>query len=154
MLAITLDMEKLVDNLPTRRRLASSPARSSSHQCVARTPSCKEICKKMQTKRVAALAFARWAGSQHITMDHLGDADITAFVKRSPAVGPFRLKFELRCLRLLLEYLRAQKLVPLPAPVDASLGDSLLVACRHATQGTCPCTCHLKRPRAATIPTP
>ena len=79
--------------------------------------------KTLQTKRRIVRAFARWAVSAQITLNHLGDSDITAFVKRSPAVGGSRFKLELGCLRLLLEYLRAQKLVQLQAPVDESLGE-------------------------------
>ena len=81
--------------------------------------------RTLRKKRSVVAAFARWARSEQIALNHLGDSDITAFVKRLPRTGTARVKFELRALRLLLEYLRAQNWAPLPVPVDESLGDAL-----------------------------
>lgn len=81
--------------------------------------------RTLRKKRFVVAAFARWARHEQIALDHLGDSDIAAFVKRSSGTGTARVQFELAALRPLLEYLRAETWAPLPVPVDASLGDAL-----------------------------
>lgn len=81
--------------------------------------------RTLRRKRSIVAAFARWARREQITLDHLGDSDITAFVKRSSGTGTTRVQFELAALRPLLEYLRAETWAPLPVPVDGSLADAL-----------------------------
>ncbi|MDP2621812.1 MAG: tyrosine-type recombinase/integrase [Hyphomicrobiales bacterium] len=81
--------------------------------------------RTLRKKRSIVAAFARWARREQIALDHLGDSDIAAFVKRSSGTRTARVQFELAALRPLLEYLRAETWAPLPVPVDASLGDAL-----------------------------
>ena len=81
--------------------------------------------RTLRKKRCIVAAFARWARRERIALDHLGDADIAAFVKRSCRTRKARVKFELAALRPLLEYLRAETWAPMPVPVEASLGDAL-----------------------------
>lgn len=81
--------------------------------------------RTLRKKRSIVTAFAQWSRREQISLDHLGDADIAAFVKRSSGAGAARVRVERAALRPLLEYLRAQTWAPSPVPVDASLDDAL-----------------------------
>jgi len=62
--------------------------------------------RTLRKKRTVARAFARWTRRRQITMDHLNDGDIAAFVARSPRSRKAHVKAEPAVLRLWFEYLR------------------------------------------------
>lgn len=70
-------------------------------------------------------AFARWLRSKTIALNHLGESDIAAFVRRSPGARTTGVRFELAALLLLLENLRAKTELQLPAPDDESVVDNI-----------------------------
>jgi site-specific recombinase XerD len=81
--------------------------------------------RTLRKKRSIVTAFAQWTRRERIALDCLGDCEVAAFVKRSSGTSAAHVQFERAALRPLLEYLRAQSVVP-PAPIDASPADELL----------------------------
>jgi site-specific recombinase XerD len=81
--------------------------------------------RTLRKKRSIVTAFGQWTRRERIALDGLGDCEVAAFVKRSPGAGATHVQYERAALQLLLQYLRAQSVVP-PAPINASPAEPFL----------------------------
>src|SRR5438552_1711556 len=62
--------------------------------------------RTLRKKRSVVASFARWSRHEHVIVDDLDEAHVSAFVDRRPRRRKARFKFELAALRPFLEYLR------------------------------------------------
>ncbi|MGH8832159.1 MAG: tyrosine-type recombinase/integrase [Polaromonas sp.] len=67
-------------------------------------------------KRRVLRAFWRWTLSRPVSLEHLDESHIAAFVKNSPVAPASCIQFKLSVLRRYLAYLRAAMLVRVPLP--------------------------------------